>query len=898
MVKEYSGEFVRIHTPYDGVITKQISEDMNLKRNIQPLTWFDPSFYARTIIRQSSNPNNRIMVVLMGDGFTSTQQGNWPTPASGTFLYHVRSATNFMMQTYPFSLFEDLFTVYAIQTISRESGISRPRPWPLSDINVRNRFGSNEPRNNEITMPEWGQNDVRFIAEHFAGGRANLNMIQVIANSDRFGGVAFGATPVTSPIVGIALTTVHTNHGGWRRTFIHEFGHTFGALADELDGAHARRAANMTDDRNNIPWSHWIGYGGIGLPRVIRAYCGRQMYVPRGYDPSIIGATGGCLMTRSSRNIDSFCAVCSSELVRRMAQHHAHETFQPRINGTSSQVTVQPNPQNRILPYAFNGNSFMQHVTIPACIASIGNYAFIGAWGLRTIRNYSTTPQRINSTTFARLNRSNIRLVVPQGSTQAYINAGWTGFNIVEGVPSTWHQPRFTSNSNSHGTITASAHHPGRDPFGAFDGWIGFVGAGNQQGFPAVQWTKQGTTGWIQLRLNYYINVHRIDFYNRSADAGSTDWTRDAYFTGTNGIPLGNPFVGVQTAMGRNTIQVGGVRTNIIRLNITSSWGNWIGANEIVIHATQAPIYISNATELSNIRNNPTGYFRLANDITLTGQWTPIQSFSGILDGNNFRISGINITETGSYLASDVHIGFIRNLLGVVQNIMIPNANIHVSSHHGGNGWLRAGILAGSVWQSGRVINVSIFNSSIVVHRERSSVGGIAGEVRGTINYSSIRLSTVHTNGHLGGITGSTHANGTIILSFVFDVIMRHYHYHYRNDRTIGGIVGFHGDGAGVIRDNLTFYVMLYRINRPGNPSIGAIIGHSLDPNRVISNQHRNTSLSTLNTNGQRVTQAFTIDIGRRGRMDQIIWADGLDIKDYEYHLDYARLCESLYDTM
>jgi len=546
MVEEHSGEFVRIHTPYDSVITEKIQRETDKMRS-QPLTGFNPSLhYSRTIIRQSSNQNNRIVVVLMGDGFTASQQGNWPNPASGTFLYHARSATNFMMQTYPFSLFEDLFTVYAIQTISAQSGISRPRPWPLSDINVRNRFGSFEPRNNEIDMPIEGQSDVRFIAEHFAGGRVNLNMIQVIANSDRFGGRAFGATPVTSPIVGIALTSVHTNHGGWRRTFIHEFGHSFGGLADEIDGSHAwNNIANMATDRNNVPWSHWIGIVDIGQPRAItaRTIGGQNVrrYVPRGYDTDWLGITGGCLMSRSSGRITSFCLVCSAELTRRLAQHHSGETFVPRCNYShETHITVQQNPRNRVLNYAFNGNTTVQHVTIPSCIRTIGAYAFLGATRLWTITNLSPIPQPINIATFARLDRSQITVIVPQGTTQAYRNAGWTGFNIVE--------PNF--------------------------------------------------------------------------------------FAGGSGTSI-DPFL------------------------------------------------ISNSTHLNNVRYAPSAQFSLADNITLTSNWTPIPNFHGTFNGNNREIRGINISNPSVPTSGTTNTGFVARNYGIIANTIFSDVRIDFRSDHG-----------------------------------------------------------------------------------------------------------------------------------------------------------------------------------------------------------------------
>jgi hypothetical protein len=158
--------------------------------------------------------------------------------------------------------------------------------------------------------------------------------------------------------------------------------------------------------------------------------------------------------------------------------------------------------------------------------------------------------------------------------------------------PNQWHQPIWTSSSNTHGTITSGNNHvSGRDPWGAFDGWIGGVTDGNNAGYPAAQWSRQAASGWIQLSLNYDIVVHSISFYNRHASLGGR--TKGAYFTGSHGVALGSPFTAHNSDSGRTIINVGGVRTGLIRLNVTSthaSWieANYIGASEIIIHATLA----------------------------------------------------------------------------------------------------------------------------------------------------------------------------------------------------------------------------------------------------------------------------------------------------------------------
>lgn len=59
------------------------------------------------------------------------------------------------------------------------------------------------------------------------------------------------------------------------------------------------------------------------------------------------------------------------------------------------------------------------------------------------------------------------------------------------------------------------------------------------------------------------------------------------------------------------------------------------------------PWLIADAVQLNSVRNDPGACYRLLNDVALTGFWTPIPLFTGVLDGNGFKITGIQIQYTG-----------------------------------------------------------------------------------------------------------------------------------------------------------------------------------------------------------------------------------------------------------
>jgi hypothetical protein len=79
---------------------------------------------------------------------------------------------------------------------------------------------------------------------------------------------------------------------------------------------------------------------------------------------------------------------------------------------------------------AFRGNGSLLSVTIPASVTSIATEAFFGT-GLTEISSESINPSTINNGTFG--DKIKIDVFIPQGTTQAYIDAGWTGFkSLVE----------------------------------------------------------------------------------------------------------------------------------------------------------------------------------------------------------------------------------------------------------------------------------------------------------------------------------------------------------------------------------------------------------------------------------------------------------------------------------
>jgi len=455
-------------------------------------------------IMYSGRPRaDSIVIVLLAEGFRSDNIGTWPTPAADTFLYHTEQVMQTMINTHPFSEFSHLFTVYAVQVVSSGSisGWNRSinqenehlSDQAYHDLRVGDNIGINSGNNNSyfrsvflhdgdigdsnLIIPTAGQNLARRVA-YAAAVRNNVDMIHIIGNPANTnlpssgkawipGGDTLSDTDYNR-MVGLSLTTAcqrqYNPHWtrDWHGVFIHEFGHSFGDLADEYDISTTPRfrRANITSVNNpeTIKWSHWLGHGahrdsqGNAIPntavtiRQMRNVAGNYInwFAPSTVTRNANGAIANSSCIMASRQANRFSAVSSAELTRRLA-HLSRETFNqgrsPDPNRYQShQATLREEVTahsefNRILPYAFHGNRVLHTLTIPANIQYIGRYAFIGATGLRVIRNYSTTPQEIDATTFAGTGNhavyDGLRVYIPRGTRQAYIAAGWGDFYLT-----------------------------------------------------------------------------------------------------------------------------------------------------------------------------------------------------------------------------------------------------------------------------------------------------------------------------------------------------------------------------------------------------------------------------------------------------------------------------------
>lgn len=166
-------------------------------------------------------------------------------------------------------------------------------------------------------------------------------------------------------------------------------------------------------------------------------------------------------------------------------------------------------------------------------------------------------------------------------------------------------------------------------------------------------------------------------------------------------------------------------------------------------------IKIYSADGLKEIANKPDGIFQLAADINLNGEaWTPINDFSGELNGDGYRITDFTMTvgtENGGIS------GFVGTNNGVLKNLVFEDVVFNSSvGNFSGN---RVGVLAGI--NNGRIEKCEVVN---VVSAYKMSLSATSGTYSyyygGLVGVNNGVVSEVHANIDLN-VNASTHCGTT-----------------------------------------------------------------------------------------------------------------------------------------
>lgn len=175
------------------------------------------------------------------------------------------------------------------------------------------------------------------------------------------------------------------------------------------------------------------------------------------------------------------------------------------------------------------------------------------------------------------------------------------------------------------------------------------------------------------------------------------------------------------------------------------------------------PYQIHNAEKLTalvtQVNNNGFDYnkkhFKLTSNITLTGEWTPIgnsitgASFNGNLNGNDKRISGLQITNGSGVAGLFGYLGTpsATSAIATIEKLTIEGS----ISCNGG----QAGGLVGQIRPSS-VFVLNNVHTKVSITGSGSDVGGIIGRVGGHAFFTNCSNgASVSGRGSVGGLVGS-----------------------------------------------------------------------------------------------------------------------------------------------
>lgn len=174
------------------------------------------------------------------------------------------------------------------------------------------------------------------------------------------------------------------------------------------------------------------------------------------------------------------------------------------------------------------------------------------------------------------------------------------------------------------------------------------------------------------------------------------------------------------------------------------------------------PYQVATASDLNDVRNNLSAYYKQMNDIDLSGysNWVPIGEdsttrFSGFYDGNNYKITGLIINRP-----SKNWVGLFGNVDGSffttkLQNINIENASI--------SGSMLTGALIGAIGR-GSVFNCSSSGTVISNNEYTGGLIGRVGDVVVNFCHSSCDV-TVSDKYYTGGLIGACNNTDSVVIN-------------------------------------------------------------------------------------------------------------------------------------
>lgn len=231
------------------------------------------------VLQKTGSDANRNVWLFIGDGYTKDQQEK--------FLQDVRQRVEKILLIEPYKSYKDALNIYAIEAVSKESGVSRAADKGKNNAQLKDTYLG--VHHNSVGLERLGwffpegekhlNHIIKQLEKNYLDKGGKVMQTSVLSNSDKyFGGGALNYA-VASLAAGEAMV-------------VHEASHGFANLADEYNG-NPQEGPNKTKqtDLKKVPWREFFGFRNVelykygnGAQKPVRGDClMNSLYVQHGY---------------------------------------------------------------------------------------------------------------------------------------------------------------------------------------------------------------------------------------------------------------------------------------------------------------------------------------------------------------------------------------------------------------------------------------------------------------------------------------------------------------------------------------------------------------------------------------------------------------------------------------
>ena len=234
------------------------------------------------VIHKTGNDKENFVIVIMGDGYTAQQQDQ--------FVKDATQKAQGMLTWSPYKEYSDRINIYAIQTVSNETGISEYGGKSVDTYFHLWLFGK------AIGFSNGGDQKAKDLREEmekkYLDAGASVGTIHILSNTNGDFGASINSLFSFS-------TNSEDNSSGTAMT--HEVSHSIGGLGDEYERYTNKPNTSATSDADSIKWSKLLGFRGIGI-----TMAGTE---------TAFAPSRECMMRWAGQ---PFCEVCKMELARKL----------------------------------------------------------------------------------------------------------------------------------------------------------------------------------------------------------------------------------------------------------------------------------------------------------------------------------------------------------------------------------------------------------------------------------------------------------------------------------------------------------------------------------------------------------------------------------------------------